>query len=104
MPITGLSFSNVGPFDEITFEFDQQANVFTGPNNSGKSTVLWVLAELLVPAFIMPDKLYRRRNPKWKLGYTSANAPKAVKGSFPATAVQMQDILETTGHTCFVPA
>ncbi len=104
MPITGLSFSNVGPFDEITFEFDQQVNVFTGPNNSGKSTVLWVLAELLVPAFIMPDKLHRRRKPKWKLGYTSANAPKAVKGSFPATAVQMQDILETTGHTCFVPA
>ena len=28
MPITKLSFSNVGPFDEIEFEFDPQVNVF----------------------------------------------------------------------------
>ena len=37
MPITNLYFTNVGPFDEIEFEFDPQVNVFTGPNNSGKS-------------------------------------------------------------------
>ncbi len=104
MPITGLSFSNVGPFEDIAFEFDQQVNVFTGPNNSGKSTVLWVLAELLVSGFILPAKLHRRRSPKWKLVHTSANVHKAVEGSFPAIAVQMQEILETVGHTCFVPA
>ena len=51
MPITGLSFSNVGPFDDIAFGFNQQVNVFTGPNNSGKSTILWVLGELLVYPF-----------------------------------------------------
>ena len=43
MGISSLYFTDVGPFDEITLEFDDQVNVFTGPNNSGKSTVLWVL-------------------------------------------------------------
>ena len=36
MPITSLSFTNVGPFDEVEFAFDAQVNVFTGPNNSGE--------------------------------------------------------------------
>ena len=34
MPITSLSFTNVGPFDEVEFTFDPQVNIFTGPNNS----------------------------------------------------------------------
>ena len=51
MGISSLYFTNVGPFEEITLEFDGQVNVFTGPNNSGKSTVLWVLGELLVYPF-----------------------------------------------------
>ena len=42
MPITNLHFNDVGPFAEISFEFDERVNVFTGPNNSDKSTVLWV--------------------------------------------------------------
>ena len=60
MPITKLSFSNVGPFDEIEFEFDPQVNVFTGPNNSGKSTALWVLGDISVYPFDFPEKLLRR--------------------------------------------
>ena len=60
MPITKLSFSNVGPFDDIEFEFDPQVNVFTGPNNSGKSTALWVLGEIAVFPFSFPGKLLRR--------------------------------------------
>ena len=59
MPITKLSFSNVGPFDDIEFEFDPQVNVFTGPNNSGKSTVLWVLGDTTVYPFEFPKKLLR---------------------------------------------
>ena len=51
MPITSLRFSNLGPFDDVSFEFDKQVNVFTGPNNSWKSTALWVLAEILVYPF-----------------------------------------------------
>ena len=57
MPITKLSFSNVGPFDDIEFEFDPQVNVFTGPNNSGKSTALWVLGDIAVYPFVFPKKL-----------------------------------------------
>ena len=59
MPITKLSFSNVGPFDEVEFEFDPQVNVFTGPNNSGKSSVLWVLGDVAVYPFTFPEKLLR---------------------------------------------
>ena len=60
MPVASLNFSNVGPFDTIEFEFDRQVNVFTGPNNSGKSTVLWVLGDILVYSFLFPQKLLRR--------------------------------------------
>ena len=60
MPISKLSFSNVGPFDEVEFEFDPQVNVFTGPNNSGKSSVLWVLGDIAVFPFSFPEKLLRR--------------------------------------------
>ena len=59
MPIDRLSFSNVGPFDDIEFEFDPQVNVFTGPNNSGKSTALWVLGDIAVFPFNFPRKLLR---------------------------------------------
>ena len=60
MPITRLRFSNVGPFDEIEFEFDSQVNVFVGPNNSGKSTALWVLGDIAVFPFDFPQKLLSR--------------------------------------------
>ena len=59
MPISKLRFSNVGPFDDIEFEFDPQVNVFTGPNNSGKSTALWVLGDIAVFPFDFPKKLLR---------------------------------------------
>ena len=60
MPITSLSFTNVGPFDEVEFAFDAQVNVFTGPNNSGKSSALWVLGDIAVYPFSFPEKLMRR--------------------------------------------
>lgn len=59
MPVTSLQITDVGPFDEVTVEFDPRVNVFTGPNNSGKSTLLWVLGELLVYPFTMPTKVLR---------------------------------------------
>ena len=71
MPITSLYVTNVGPFDEVTLEFDRQVNVFTGPNNSGKSTLLWVLGELLVYPFTMPVKLIRSDQSKWILSISS---------------------------------
>ncbi len=63
MPITHLHITNVGPFDEIEFEFDHQVNVFTGPNNSGKSSALWALGDIIVYPFVFPDKLLRREQP-----------------------------------------
>lgn len=110
MPITGLSFSKVGPFEDIAFEFDQQVNVFTGPNNSGKSTVLWVLAELLVYPFMMPSKLLRSDGCAWKLNYTSAAGGESAQGVFPVNlgiveqSEQMVHLLREVGHTCFLPA
>ena len=59
MPINSLYLSNVGPFEEIEFEFDRQVNVFTGPNNSGKSSALWALGDITVYPFDFPDKLLR---------------------------------------------
>lgn len=59
MHIKHLEFSNVGPFREASFDLDRQVNVFTGPNNSGKSTVLWVLGDVLVYPFLFPIKLLR---------------------------------------------
>ena len=53
MPIQSLQFTNVGPFrprpdgsgsDGIKLEFDPNVNLFIGPNNVGKSTILQVLA------------------------------------------------------------
>ena len=61
MPVSSLHISDVGPFDEATFEFDRQVNVITGPNNSGKSTLLWVLGELLVYPFTMPKRSFGQR-------------------------------------------
>ena len=53
MPINSLQLTNVGPFrrrpdgsgsDGITMEFDANVNLFIGPNNVGKSTILQALA------------------------------------------------------------
>ena len=44
MPVKTFRITNAGPFDDITFEFDERVNVFVGPNNSGKSTALLALA------------------------------------------------------------
>ncbi len=59
MPIESFGLLNVGPFrprpqrppgghqsrrSSVKFEFDEKVNLFIGPNNVGKSTVLWSLA------------------------------------------------------------
>ena len=62
MPISDLKLTNVGPFDDIEFKFDRQVNVFTGPNNSGKSTVLWALGDISVFPFGFPRKLLREES------------------------------------------
>ena len=104
MPITNLSFTNVGPFDEIGFEFDPQVNVFTGPNNSGKSSALWVLGELLVYPFTMPAKLLTADSPHWSLKYSSTEGTQSVDGNLPSSPHAMKSAYEALGYTCFIPA
>lgn len=104
MPITNLYFTNVGPFDEIEFDFDPQVNVFTGPNNSGKSSVLWVLGELLVFPFTLPTKLLRSDSPEWRLEISTAGDIRQLQGNLPADVDELVSTYEAIGYTCFVPA
>lgn len=104
MPITGLSFTDIGPFDQVAFEFDRQVNVFTGPNNSGKTAVLLVLAELLVFPFGVPYKLYRSRSPGWSLTYAVGKNVKSIDGNLPSSVEELVETLEDVGYTCFLPA
>ena len=104
MPITSLYFTNVGPFDEIEFDFHPQVNVFTGPNNSGKSSVLWVLGELLVYPFTLPTKLLRTDSPEWRLKISTAEDVQEVQGNLPANVDELVSTYEAIGYTCFVPA
>ena len=123
MPITKLSFSNVGPFDDIEFEFDPQVNVFTGPNNSGKSTALWVLGEIAVFPFSFPTKLLRHgRTANFEL-HLKADVERMFGGPIPLTARErdpnirdsvwaateeyryyVTGLLDTIGFSKFIPA
>ena len=114
MPITSLRFTNVGPFDDVEFEFDEQVNVFTGPNNSGKSTALWVLGELLVWPFEVPVKLYRGPDAEFELrGRTGRQQRKLVgklptnfgKGTWTGDSGQRYfGFILDLGYTNFLPA
>lgn len=105
MPITGLHFTDLGPFKESDFEFDSQVNVFTGPNNSGKSTVLWVLGELLVYPFAMPSRMYRPRTPTWQLSYSHENGNEIFQGKFPVNIENLEQFYsDKLGFTCYIPA
>ena len=104
MPITSLYFTDFGPFDEVEFEFNRQVNVFTGPNNSGKTAALLRLAELLVFPFTAPDKLHRSDSPKWKLHYSAGTKVGSVGGDLPCDPNSLVAAYEVIGHTCFLPA
>ena len=104
MPITKLQFNDAGPFEEISFEFDERVNVFTGANNSGKTTVLLVLAELLVYPFAMPIQLLRSDSSKWGLDYSSATGVESVEGKLPSNPNPLIHTYETIGYTGFLPA
>ena len=103
MPLTSLWFTNVGPFDEVTFEFDGRVNLFIGPNNCGKSTLLWVLGELLVYPFTMPSKLLRPGGSNWRLGISPSESD-AIEGDLPVQVSHMAQLYERIGYTCYVPA
>ncbi len=48
MHLTRMSYGGVPPFTEpIKLQFDERVNIFTGPNASGKTTVLLMMSESL---------------------------------------------------------
>ena len=70
MPIKTFRITNAGPFDDITFEFEERVNVFVGPNNSGKSTALLALAEATVYPFVFPTKFIKDSGSEWEITLT----------------------------------
>ena len=108
MPITSLRFTDVGPFEDVKFEFDEHVNVFTGPNNSGKSTSLMVLAEIFVAPIEFPKKLLRKEKGSWEANCLFAGEPRTFSGELPFNVADdlrtIRTILEGIGFTAFVPA
>ena len=65
MPILRFKISNVGPFSDIEFRFNRHVNVFVGPNNSGKSTILSAIGDICVYPFHFPEKLLHKKPTKF---------------------------------------
>ena len=108
MPLKRLRLTNLGPFDEIEFEFDEHVNVFTGPNNSGKSTALVALGELTVDPFLLPDKLLRNETPEFRVEHSGHG--EVWESHFPIDRRDVRqfgdcmDFMATVGYGSFVPA
>ena len=130
MQISSLYIDNVGPFHEMSFDVNQPVNVFLGPNNTGKSTTLWALAEILVYPFSFPSKLLRPdMNATYRLNLDNYE-DREFAGTLPILAIGKSsdrdsmdiesltelyrttldhvesyiDLLEIIGYTAFVPA
>lgn len=115
MPIASLKLTNVGPFDDIEFEFDRQVNVFTGPNNSGKSTVLWALGDILVRNFGFPIKLLKKNPANFQIRQMNGSCLE-LKGQLPVLwdddsgywnlerTRQHLDFMKSVGYAEFIPS
>lgn len=115
MPIATLRFTNLGPFDEVDFDFDANINVFVGPNNCGKSTSLIALGDVSVNPFRLPRKLLRKNASTFAALFPQRRKPpRLVTGEFPinfegeAWPKEKSDRFEKArkrlGYTAFVPA
>ena len=106
MPLKRLRLTNLGPFDEIEFDLDEHVNVFTGPNNSGKSTALMALGDLVVYPFGIPLKLLRVEEAKFELELGPSGTVFA--GLLPISEEQQYNdvvrIMTAVGYSSFVPA
>ena len=104
MPIKTFRITNAGPFDDITFEFDEQVNVFVGPNNSGKSTALLALAEASVYPFEFPQKFLKGPRSEWQITLSDGQS---FEGVLPADIRMQPDgvgPLPYIGYSTFVPS
>ena len=103
MPISKFRITNAGPFDDITFEFDEQVNVFVGPNNSGKSTALLALAEATVYPFVFPTKFLKGHGSRWEIALSGGQV---FEGVLPADLSEQPGAvgpLPYIGHSTFIP-
>ena len=116
MPIASLKLTNVGPFDDIEFEFDRQVNVFTGPNNSGKSAALAALGDILVANFEFPRKLLREGENAAFAVLRNGSSRQVYKGELPISVddnighwtpqrrSRHRQLVQSLGYTGFIPA
>src|SRR5215471_12150989 len=111
MPIRDLRVTNVGPFDDITFEFDEHINVFVGPNSSGKSTALMALADIMAYPFALPGRWRRKAPAVFTVHLVGRNGqPQELTGTLPVDqeAPEQQSRWATSlgalGYSAFVPA
>lgn len=104
MPIQKLIIDELGPFNHIKLRFDRQVNVFIGPNNCGKSTILMSLATASVFPFHVPERLYRSNKKPRLTASLWDNTMRIVQE--PPWAVRSDDIalMKQLGYTGFVPA
>ena len=105
MPIEKLRLTNVGPFDDIEFEFDRRVNVFTGPNNSGKSAALWALGGVAVYPLEFPDKLLKGvEDAKFEVQLCGGALLDATDFVFAPISSEYVEVLEAIGYSKFIPA
>ena len=111
MPIRDLRVTNIGPFDDITFEFDEHINAFVGPNSSGKSTALMTLANLVTYPFTLPRRLCKTAPAAFTVHIVGRDGqPQELTGGLPLDQEALPDhsrwatILATLGYSAFVPA
>lgn len=111
MPIVALQLTNLGPFEDIAFAFDEHVNVFAGPNNCGKTTTLTALGNLAVYPFAFPRKLLRQALAAFTVRFVGSNGiTQELRGVLPLDQEAGEDqqawerMLQELGYTAFVPA
>ncbi len=111
MPIRDLHVTNIGPFDDMTFEFDEHVNVFVGPNSSGKSTTLMTLANIATYPFTLPGRLCKAAPAVFTVHIVGRDGQsQELTGALPLDQEDLvydsrwATILTTLGYSAFVPA
>lgn len=115
MPLKTLSFTNLGPFDEVGFEFDPQVNVLVGPNNCGKSTALIAMGHIIIRGFGLPRKLLRGPDSTCRMTAVSevSRSKRNFEYTLPVEIDSVEDkpvlarwhrLVDPLGYVSFVPA
>jgi hypothetical protein len=111
MSIRDLHVTNIGPFDDMTFEFDEHINVFVGPNSSGKSTTLMTLANIITYPFTLPGRLCKTAPAAFTIHIVGRDGQlQELTGALPldqealAYDSRWATILTALGYSAFVPA